>query len=139
MSSPNDTETLIAWLLGDLSPEEARLCEEAWRERPEEVARWRSFLDQTQRLGEDVRSYARVGRSHSPRDYKTLFKSTSIPKRKKELPHSSTPKSASNKVEAPQTTSRNPKPIARWRVFATILIPLLILFGLWALQAIWSA
>lgn len=57
--SPNqETELLIAWLLGDLSPEQARRAEELWKDRPEQVEAWRSFLGITQKAGGEIRRQA---------------------------------------------------------------------------------
>jgi protocatechuate 3,4-dioxygenase beta subunit len=56
---PNqETELLIAWLLGDLSPEQAKRAEELWKDRPEQVEAWRSFLGITQQIGRKIRSQA---------------------------------------------------------------------------------
>lgn len=65
---PEETELLIAWLLGDLSPEQAKRAEELWKDRPEQVEAWRSFLGLTQRIGGAIRHQA----AHVPAEIPSL-------------------------------------------------------------------
>lgn len=53
-----EQEELVLWLLGELTPDEARRVAQAWRNRPAEVERWRRFLSTTQRIGTTLRSHA---------------------------------------------------------------------------------